>query len=464
MLKIYNTLSRKKEEFKPLDDKEVRIYTCGPTVYYYAHIGNMRAYLFMDSLRKVLKLNGYTLKHVMNITDVGHMTSDADEGEDKMNKAAREQKLSPWDISKKYTDAFLFDCNKLNIELPEIIAKATEHILEMEDYVKRIEENGYSYETSKGVYFNTERLNSYGELSKANLKDNKAGARIAIDKEKKNPLDFALWIKAPKEHIMKWDSKWGVSYPGWHIECSAMAKKYLGEKFDIHTGGIDHIPIHHENEIAQSKGAYGTNPAKYWMHVEFLQVDGGKMSKSLKNDYRVSDIEERGYSSLALRYMSYTSHYRNKLNFTWDSLDSSQKSLVRLKEAYNEHNNGKESFDANKIEEYRAKFKEALNDDLNFPVALAITWELARTQKKSKQIANLLLEFDKILSLDIDKGTQITEESEFDLSLEIQELLNKRKEARKQKDFVLSDEIRDKLKEKGYIIIDSKEGQQVKKI
>lgn len=254
MLKIYSTYSRKKEEFKPLGDV-VRIYSCGPTVYNYAHIGNLRSYIMMDILRKVLKYDGYKIKHVMNITDVGHMTSDADEGEDKMLKSAREKNMSPYEIAKIYTEQFMKDLDKLNIEKPEIISKATDHIKEMEEYVKKIVENGYGYETSKGVYYDTSKDKTYGELSKINLEGNKAGARIDVDDEKKNPLDFALWIKAPENHIMKWDSAWGKCYPGWHIECSAMSQKYLGDEFDIHTGGVDHIQIHHENEIAQSRGA-----------------------------------------------------------------------------------------------------------------------------------------------------------------------------------------------------------------
>ena len=286
-MRFYNTLTRKKEEFKPLEGNTVRIYSCGPTVYSYAHIGNLRAYLFMDLLRRALKYNGYELKHVMNITDVGHLTSDADEGEDKMEKAARAQNKSPWEIAKMYTEEFFKDFERLNIDKPEIIAKATEHIPEMLEYAKEIVNNGYGYETSTGVYFDISKLDRYGLLSGISLEDQLAGARIAVDDEKRSPLDFAIWIKAPENHIMKWDSPWGPSYPGWHLECSAMGRKYLGDVFDIHTGGEDHIPIHHENEIAQAKGATGKIPAKFWMHVAFLNVDGGKMSKSLGNCYRI---------------------------------------------------------------------------------------------------------------------------------------------------------------------------------
>lgn len=248
---FYNTLTRKKDEFIPIDEKEIRMYSCGPTVYYFAHIGNLRAYLFMDTLRRTLKYNGYKLKHVMNITDVGHLVSDADEGEDKMLKAAKRENKNPYEIAQFYMEAFLNDLDLLNIDKPEIIARATEHIDIMEQYVKKIIENGYTYKTDNTIYFDTSKLPDYGVLSNKKIEEQKAGARVDFDNNKKNISDFALWIKAPENHIMKWDSFFGKCYPGWHLECSAMSYKYLGENFDIHTGGIDHIPIHHENEIAQ---------------------------------------------------------------------------------------------------------------------------------------------------------------------------------------------------------------------
>lgn len=457
MLKVYNTYSREKEEFKTITDGIVTMYSCGPTVYNYAHIGNLRAYIFMDTLRKILKYNGYKLNHVMNITDVGHMTSDADEGEDKMLKASREKQMNPMDIAKMYTDAFLQDITKLNIEMPEHIAKATDHIKEMEEYVKDIFNNGYAYETSKGIYYDTSKDKTYGELSRANLKDQKAGARIDVDDEKKNPLDFALWIKAPKEHIMKWNSKWGECYPGWHIECSAMSKKYLGEVFDIHTGGVDHIPIHHENEIAQSRGASGKNPANYWMHSEFLLIDGGKMSKSLGNVYTIDDIEKKGFESLAYRYLAYTSHYRNKLNFTWEALESSNNSLINMRKLYKEHLNGSENISNEVIDEYRNSFINAINDDLNMPMAMAIVWEILKSDK-SKDFAKLLQEFDTIISLNLDKPEDILK-----LSEEVNKVIEERKQARENKDFNMSDILRDKLFEMGYKVLDTKDGQIIEK-
>ena len=466
MLKLYNTLTKKKEVFEPIDKKNniVKIYTCGPTVYNYAHIGNMRAYIFMDTLRKVLKYNGYKLEHVMNITDVGHLTSDADEGEDKMAKSARLQHKSVYEIARMYTKAFLEDITKLNIERPEHIAKATDNIKEMEEYVKEILKNGYAYETSKGIYFDTSKLKSYGELSGVNLLNQKAGARVEVDKEKKNPLDFALWIKAPDEHIMKWDSFFGLCYPGWHIECSAMSKKYLGEKFDIHTGGVDHIPIHHENEIAQAKGATGKNPANIWMHVEFLLIDNGKMSKSLGNVYKIEDLEKRGFEPLAYRYLSYTSHYRNKLNFTWEGIKSAQISLNRLRELTLSHKGKEGKISKDVLDEYENKFLDAINDDINMPVAISVVWDLAKNEVKSNDIYNLILKFDKVLSLDLNKKQEDKKIKEENLPEEILEILDKRKKARESKDYALSDMLRDELKQKGYIVKDSKEGQKIEKV
>ena len=465
MLKLYNTLTRKEEEFKPLEGNEVRIYSCGPTVYSFAHIGNLRTYIFMDTLRRTLKENGYTLKHVMNITDVGHLESDADEGEDKMEKAARKENKDPYEIAKFYTDVFLKDIKSLNIDMPEILAKATDHIPDMLEFVKGLVERGYAYETSTAIYFDVLKLNSYGILSGAKLEDQKAGARIEVDAEKRSPYDFAVWIKAPENHIMKWDSPWGLCYPGWHIECSAMSRKYLGDQFDIHTGGVDHIPIHHENEIAQSKGLTGKIPAVRWMHGEFLLVDNGKMSKSLGNCYTLEQLQERGIEPLAYKMFCYTSHYRNKLNFTWEGIKASQVALNRLREGVVKHLKGNETIEEFVLDEYRQKFKELMNNDLNVPGAMGIIWEIIRQEKKSKQYRDLLVELDKFLGLGI---ADITEESlkqnTDDIPEEIKILAEKRTEARKNKDFALADSLRDELKEKGYILEDTKDGVVIKKI
>lgn len=465
-LKLYNTLTKQKEEFKPLEGNEVRIYSCGPTVYSFAHIGNFRAYIFMDNLRRVLRANGYTLKHVMNITDVGHLESDADEGEDKMEKAAKKENKDPYEIAAFYTDIFFRDMGRLNIQRPEIVAKATDHIKDMIEFVKVLVEKGYVYETSRALYFDISKLDKYPVLSNRNLDDQIAGARVDVDPEKKNPYDFAVWIKAPENHIMKWESPWGLSYPGWHLECSAMGKKYLGEEFDIHTGGVDHIPTHHENEIAQSKGCTGHIPAKRWMHVEFLQVDGGKMSKSLGNTYTLDQLQEKGIEPLAYKLFCYTAHYRTKLNFTFDSAISSQKALNRLRESYLLHLESEDNnVEKEKIEEYRKRFMDAVNDDLNMPLAMGIVWEVARNEIKSKQYAKLLIEFDKILGLDIEHSKDYLEKEEkIELPEEIKSLVEQRKQARENKDWAESDRIRDLLKEQGYVVKDTKEGQVIEKI
>lgn len=461
MLKLYNTLTRKKEEFVPIKKGTVKMYSCGPTVYNYAHIGNMRAYIFMDTLRKVLKYNGYKVKHVMNITDVGHLVSDADEGEDKMAKTARIENRSVYEIAKEYTDAFMKDIKALNIDTPEHIAKATEHIREMEIYVNDIVKNGYAYETSKGVYFDTSKLPNYGKmLSNNNIDDLKAGARVEVDTEKRNPQDFALWIKAPKEHIMKWNSKWGLCYPGWHIECSAMSRKYLGDKFDIHTGGVDHIPIHHENEIAQSIGATGHNLANYWMHVEFLLIDGGKMSKSLGNVYTLNDLKAKGIDALSYRYFTYSSHYRNKLNFTWDAIKSAKNSLNKLRDMIALHKDVNKKIDKNIISKYEEQFLDAINDDMNMPVAVSVVWEIAKEKEKSNDFYELIKKFDSVLSLDLDKN----DKGDINIPEDIKLILNERKDARKNKNFAKSDELRDKLKELGYIVKDTKDGQIIEKV
>ena len=458
---FYNTLTRKKELFKPIDEREIRMYSCGPTVYKDATIGNMRTNIFQDVLRRVLKYNGYKLKHAMNITDVGHLVSDGDEGEDKMLKSAREENKSPLEIAQYYTKLFFEDLKLLNIETPEIVCKATEHIKEMLEYVEKLVNNGYAYETSTAIYFDISKLDKYPILSNLNLEEQKAGARVDIDPEKRSPYDFALWIKAPENHLMKWDSPWGPSYPGWHIECSAMGQKYLGEQFDIHTGGIDLIPTHHENEIAQSKGACGKIPANYWMHGEYLLIDGGKMSKSLGNVYLVKDFVKRGYNPIVYKLFSYSCHYRNKLNFTWEGIEAASKSLERLKKGYIVHLNGKDEVDEDVINAYEERFHKAINDDLNMPAAMGVVWEVVRQDKKSDKFAKLLLKFDTVLGLKIDEECNKPKE---ELPEEILKLKEKRKKARENKEWNKSDELRGIIKEKGYEIKDTKDGMEVKKI
>lgn len=454
---LYNTLTRKKEVFNPLKEGEVKIYSCGPTVYKDATIGNMRTNIFQDVLRRMLKYNGYKLIHVMNITDVGHLVSDGDDGEDKMIKSAKEENKKPEEIAQYYTKLFFEDLKDLNIELPETICKATDYIPDMLEYVKELVKKDYAYETSTAIYFDISKLDKYPVLSNLDIEDQKAGARVEVDPEKRNPSDFALWIKAPENHLMKWDSPWGPSYPGWHIECSAMSRKHLGEQFDIHTGGIDLIPTHHENEIAQSKGICGKIPARYWLHGEYLLIDGGKMSKSLGNVYLIKDIKDRGYDPLVYKLLCYSCSYRIKLNFTWDAMEAASKSLERLRNGYKVHKNGKDVLneeDKQRLEEIENKFHKAINDDMNMPLAMSYVWEAIKYEKKSPEIAKLLIKFDSILGLKIDKENK----EEQELPEEIKELIEKRNKARNEKNWEESDKLRDLIKEKGYTVVDTKDG------
>ena len=461
-IKLYNTLTKQTEELKPIEGNLVKIYTCGPTVYSYAHIGNFRAYLFMDLLRRTLKYNGYELKHVMNITDVGHLESDADEGEDKMLKAAKKENKNPYEIAAFYTNAFMKDVERLNINKPEYIIKATDYIQEMIEFVQELLNNGYAYETSKGIYFDITKLDKYPVLSNRKLDEQIAGARVEVDEEKKNPYDFAVWIKAPENHLMKWDSPWGLSYPGWHIECSTMGRKYLGEEFDIHTGGVDHIPTHHENEIAQSKGATGKIPAKIWMHVEFLQVDGGKMGKSLGNTYTLDNLQEKGIEPLAYKLFCFSSNYTKKLNFTWEGAKAAQTSLERLRDGLQKHKNGTEIIEKEVLSNYEEKFLQEINDNLNVTSAMSVVWDIIRNEKKSKDFYQLICKFDEVLGLNLANASK--EKLELDLPKEVEKLVKQRKLAREQKNWVESDRLRDEIQKLGYCIKDSKTGMELQKM
>ena len=460
MLRLYNTLSREKEDFVPVG-KTVTMYSCGPTVYNYAHIGNLRTYVFMDIVRRVLRYDGYKLKGVMNITDVGHLLTDGDTGEDKMELAAKKQQKSPYEIAAYYADVFFKDIAALNIGKPEIIAKATDHIQDMIEYVQKLVELGYGYETSDGIYFDISKFKDYGKLSRLNLEDQIAGARVEVNDEKRHPADFALWKKAPKEHIMQWESPWGMGYPGWHIECSAMSRKYLGSLIDIHSGGVDHIPVHHENEIAQSEALEGHKTVNYWLHGEFMLVDGGKMSKSLGNTYTIAQLEEMGYSPLSFRYFCLNTHYRKKLNFTFEGLKAAQTAYKRLLNALYEHKIGKNATDPAVIEKYKTDFQAAIDDDLNIPLALGILWTMTK-EAPSKDIYALALEFDKVLGLDLNKAAP-AEKEKIEVSDDIKAIADERFDARKAKNWAESDRLRDVLAEKGYAVIDSKDGYTLEK-
>ncbi|MGN1094740.1 MAG: cysteine--tRNA ligase [Candidatus Neoclostridium sp.] len=460
-MKLYNTLTREKEEFKPVGNV-VTMYSCGPTVYNYAHIGNLRTYVFMDEVRRVLRYDGYKLKGVMNITDVGHLLSDGDDGEDKMEKASREQKKTPWEIADYYTGVFMKDIALLNIGKPEIIAKATDHIPDMIEYVQKLVEKGYGYETSDGIYFDISKFPEYGKLSRLNLEEQIAGARVEVNGEKRHPADFALWKKAAPEHIMQWQSPWGMGYPGWHIECSTMSRKYLGSVLDIHTGGVDHIPVHHENEIAQSEALEGHKTVNTWMHGEFMLVDGGKMSKSLGNTYTVAQLQEKGIEPLAFRYFCLNTHYRKKLNFTFEGIEAAQTAYRRLLAELYQHKIAKDAVtDPEKLEGYRQAFQSAIDDDVNLPMALGVLWTMVK-QPYSRDIYELALDFDKVFGLSLDKAKP-EEKPSVEAPEEIRAIAEQRWQARKEKNWAESDRLRAVLAEKGYAVLDGKDGYKLEK-
>lgn len=455
MLKLYNSLTREKEEFKPNHAGVVNMYSCGPTVYYYPHIGNMRAYLFMDNIRRVLKYNGFELNGVMNVTDVGHLTSDADEGDDKMLVASKREQKSPWEIAKYYTDIFMKDAKRLNIDLPEHICPATSVISEIIEFVQGLLNKGYAYETSKGIYFDISKFADYGQLSRKVIENDIAGARIEVDNEKRNPQDFTVWIKAPKEHIMQWESPWGLGYPGWHIECSTIGKKFLGEYIDIHTGGVDHKPIHHENEIAQSDSLEGHKVVSTWMHVEFLQVDGGKMSKSLNNIYTLDDLEKKGFTPEAYRYFFFTTHYSKQQNFTFEAIQSAKNALQALKSSVLAHKGGSARINT---ESYENEFLDAINNDLNMPVALAVVWKMLKEQN-SNDVYNAVMKFNAVLGLNFDE-----EKLEENIPDEVRKIAEKRWQAKLIKDWANADAYRNQLAELGYQVLDGKDGYTIKKV
>jgi len=454
-IRLYNTLTRQKEDFKPIHEGKAGIYACGPTVYWFAHVGNFRSFIFSDILRRTLVHCGLDVTFVMNITDVGHLTDDASDGEDKMIVAMKREGKTAYEIAEFYTQEFLKDVERLNMLSADVYPRATEHIQEQIDMVVALEKKGYTYKTSDGIYFDTSKLNDYGRLSGQSAEEKMAGARIDMG-EKKNPTDFALWKFSPTDakRDMEWESPWGKGFPGWHIECSAMSAKYLDVPFDIHTGGIDHIAVHHENELAQTKGAVDALQANIWMHGEFLAVDGGKMSKSLGNLYTVDDLVEKGYDPLALRYLMLGAHYRTKLNFTFEALTAAQNALHRLRQTVRSWE--KPEGRCAGLEE---RFAEALADDLNTPQALAVMWELIDSDQPTGAKAQTLLNFDEVLGLGLREYVGVP----LDVPVEVQVLVDQRKTARAEKDWALSDELRDKVAAMGYVVEDTDQGQVVKK-
>ncbi|MCE1165385.1 MAG: cysteine--tRNA ligase [Bacteroidetes bacterium] len=458
---LFNTLSRQKEEFIPIEDGKAGMYCCGPTVYNFAHIGNLRAYFFEDILKRVLLYNGFKVKHVMNITDVGHLVSDDDEGEDKMEKGANREGKTVWEIAEFYTEAFKSDIAMLNIIPPTIYCKATDFIKEQVEMVKCLDNKGYTYSTNDGVYFDTQKFPEYGKLALLDIEGLEEGKRIAFSDEKKHKTDFALWKFSPKnqKRQMEWESPWGTGFPGWHIECSAMSIKFLGRHFDIHCGGVDHIPIHHTNEIAQAEACTGEKFVNYWLHGEFLIEEKGKMSKSAGEFLRLKTLVDKGYSPLDYRYFLLMTHYRKKIKFSFENLDAARNGFQNLKNKLKEIKgalkDAKEGL-SDEATKYRTKFIDSINDDLNIGEGLAILWDVLKSELDANDKINLANEFDRILGLDLAK---IEAEQAGDIPSEVIELANKRKEAKAAKDFKLADELRQQIKDKGYELLDKKGGE-----
>ena len=460
-LTIYNTLNKTKEKFIPLKDKRVGMYTCGPTVYNYMHIGNLRSFLFEDILKRTLLFNGFKVKHVMNITDVGHLTSDADVGEDKMLKGARRENKTVWQVADFYTKAFLSDVKEMNILPPHKLCKATDHIKEQIAMIKTLEKKSYTYFKDGNVYFDTSKVNDYGKLAQLDL-NAEAQARVEKDQNKKNPHDFVLWFTKSKfqEQEMKWDSPFGRGYPGWHIECSAMATKYLGKQFDIHCGGIDHIPVHHTNEIAQSEAANGKKPwVKYWLHNEFLVLQGEKMAKSGENFITLSTLSEKGIDPLDYRYFCLGTHYRKPLMFNYEALEGARMARKRLLESYLQlKRTGAASLEKQK--KHLQIFITEMNDDLNTAKALAVVWHVLKEEKLTDRDKYLLLsQFDTILGL----GLKDQKKEKNKIPAEVKKLAEQRLQARNNKDWKKADELRNKIKGLGYVVGDTKEGYEITK-
>lgn len=458
MIRLTNTLSGIKEKFVPLKDTEVRMYNCGPTVYNFAHIGNLRAYVTADLLRRTLEREKYSVTQVINITDVGHLTGDTDDGLDKIEEGARRENKSAAEIAEFYTNSFFKDLKNLNIKTNgTTFPKASEHIKEQIELIQILESKGYTYATSDGIYFDTSKFDSYGKLGNVNIQNLKEGARVLANPEKLNVTDFALWkfssTEGP-ERQQEWQSPWGVGFPGWHIECSAMSMKYLGDTFDIHTGGIDHIPVHHNNEIAQSECATGKPYARYWLHNEFVTIEGGKMAKSEGNFITLQTVIEKGFSPLAYRYFLLGAHYRTQVNFTWEALQGAANALSNLKEKISLLNPTQRSINI----QYTEKFNEAITDDLDTPKALSILWELLKDNSLDDAAKlGTALSFDEVLVL------KLSESVSEQLPHDIQSLITEREEARAKKDWSNADAIRKEIETKGYELFDTTEGSKVVK-
>lgn len=477
-LRLYNTLTRKKQLFRPRHGKTVSLYTCGPTVYHYAHIGNLRTYIFEDVLKRVLQFNGFRVRHVMNITDVGHLTDDQDQGEDKMEVGAQREHRSVWEIAQLYTTAFQEDLERLNILAPTIWCKATDHITEQIRMILELEQRGFAYPTDDGVYFDTSKFTRYGELARLQLKGLKAGARVEMVKGKKNPSDFALWKfsypngrsfdpaqdDGARRRQMEWPSPWGVGFPGWHIECSAMSMKYLPPPIDIHCGGIDHIPVHHTNEIAQAEAATGKRPfVRFWIHGAHMTIRASKMAKSENNFLTVSSLANDGFDPLAFRLLTYSAHYRTTLDFTLSSMATAAKSLEHLRNALREK--GVPSVKSSKkltasTLRLMKKFKATVNDDLNMPEAMAVVWESIRLCHNASELRALVEGYDSVLALQLLRDTPLPES----VSTKVTQLAQVRDQARKEKNWARSDALRKEIEQQGYSVEDSPQGTRLKSL
>ncbi len=464
-MKLYNTLARNQETLPtPTQQKIITLYTCGPTVYDETHIGHMRKYAMDDILKRALIAMGHEVNHVMNITDVGHLSGDDDSGDDKLEKGALKQGKTVWELAQYYTDQFFVSMDAVNIRRPDTVMKATDHIADMTELIQKLENNGYTYETSQAIYFDTSKFAQYGKLSGQKLDEKKQAVReeVIMDADKKQPADFALWFKRVgrfADHTMHWPSPWGEGFPGWHIECSAMSMKALGPTIDIHTGGIDHIPVHHENEIAQSEAATGKQFVKWWVHHAFLKVDGEKMSKSKENFYTLKDLKKKNIDPFALRYLFLQAHYRKELNFTWESVEAAQNALQKLRRFISDLQQDAKNMGADTKEtvEFSNTFMVAIEDDLNTSQALAVVWDVVNSPLSPQSKNDLILSFDQILGLglaDIKKKTVV-------IPPEIAALAEERILAKQQKDFAKADILRRRIEKKGYVIKDTKQGYSI---
>ena len=461
-MKFYNTLTRKVETFVPREEGKVKMYTCGPTVYHFAHIGNLRSYIMEDVLEKFLRYSGYEVKRVMNITDVGHLSSDADTGEDKMLKGAKREHKSVMEIARFYTDAFFSDCEKLNIKRPDVIEPATNCIDEFIHMIEVLIEKGYAYIAGDNVYFDTSKLEDYYVFSSQSEKELMVGVRedVSEDTNKKNKSDFVLWFTKSKfdNQELKWNSPWGMGYPGWHIECSCISMKHLGEYMDIHCGGVDNIFPHHTNEIAQSEAYTGHKWCNYWFHVHHLNDKSGKMSKSKGEFLTISLLQDRGYNPLVYRMFCLQSHYRKPLEFSYEVLDNIAAAYEKLLKAVARLEDQGE-VNEEKFAEYREKFLDAVGNDLNTSMGITMLYELLKAETNDKTKLELIKSFDEVLSLGLTDGTaQKEEEIDSELESYILEKIEERKAAKKEKNFAKADEIRNELAEKGIILEDTREG------